>query len=137
MYKTVFANPILYIYIYIWSISIETIIHSYLVSQRFEPEYSVEAINGFLLYGSTTVTCRNTLLTILMMISVSFHKLKFLVTVNTIAFLFGVQLVTYYAKWKKPLENKFWHILSTYYTTLMNLKKIKNGIIGYIPQKTS
>ena len=33
-----------------------------------------------------------------------------------------VQLVTYCAKQKKPLECKFWHILPAYFTTLMNFK---------------
>ena len=41
--------------------SIEVITHA-LVSQRFEPEHSVQVKNSFLPYGSTRVTCRNTLL---------------------------------------------------------------------------
>ena len=36
--------------------------HACLVSQRFEPERSVQVKNSFLPYGSTRVTCRNTLL---------------------------------------------------------------------------
>ena len=36
--------------------------HAYLVSQRLASELSVQAKNVFLLYSSTRVTCRNTLL---------------------------------------------------------------------------
>ena len=57
------------------------------------------------------------------MISVSFHGLSF--TVNTIAFL-----CVFNAEWEKPLECKFWHILSAYFTTLTNSKNFKNGIMG-------
>ena len=35
---------------------------------------------------------------------------------------------TYYAKQKKPLECKFWHILSAYFITLTNSENLKNGI---------
>ena len=41
---------------------IEAIMHIYLVSQLLKSECSIQAINIFLLHGSTTVTCRNTLL---------------------------------------------------------------------------
>ena len=36
--------------------------HACLVSQRFKPERSVQIKNVFLAYGSTRITCRNTLL---------------------------------------------------------------------------
>ena len=42
-----------------------------------------------------------------------------------------VQLVTYYAKRKKPLECEFWHILPAYFTTLMNSKNFKNDMFGF------
>ena len=42
-----------------------------------------------------------------------------------------VQLVTYYAKWKKPLECELWHILPAYFTSLMNSKNFKNDIFGF------
>ena len=41
--------------------------------------------------------------------------------------LLCVQLVTYYVKWKKPLECKFWHILPI---TLVNSKNFKNDILS-------
>ena len=42
---------------------LQSIVNNYacLVSQRFEPELSVQVKNVFLSYGSTRVTCRNTL----------------------------------------------------------------------------
>ena len=99
-----------------------------LVSQCFKPVHSVQAKNVFLPYGSTRVTCRNTL-----MIGVSFHRLAF--TVNPIAFLCVFNLWRNMQKWKKPLECEFWYTLSAYFTILMNSKTFKNGIIGlYITQ---
>ena len=45
-----------------WSPPIHWNNHVCLVSQCFEPEHYVQAKNIFLLYSSTKVTCRNTLL---------------------------------------------------------------------------
>ena len=45
-----------------WSPPINWDNHLCLVRQHFEPERSVQAKKIFLPYGSTTVTCRNTLL---------------------------------------------------------------------------
>ena len=104
-----------------------------LVSQCFKPERSVQANNVFLPYGSTRVTCRNTLLNNSddrhFISQTCFHYQYHCVSLC-------IQPVTY-AKWKKPLKCKFWHILSAYYTTLTNSKNFKNDIILqiFIPPK--
>ena len=91
-------------------------------------EHSVQPKNALLLYISARVTCRNTLLNDSddrHFISQIFFHCQFCCV------SLCVQLVTYYAKWKKPLECKFWHILPAYFTTLMNSKNFKNDIFGF------
>ena len=75
--------------------------------------------NVFLLYSSTRVTRRNTLLNDpddqYFVSQTYFHCQCYYISLC-------VQLVIYYAKWKKLLECEFWHILPAYFTTLMNYK---------------
>ena len=93
--------------------------HAYLVSQRSVAEHSVQPINAFLLYIGTRVTRRNILLKDSddrrFVSQTCFHCQYYCVSLC-------VQLVTYYAKRKKPLECEFWHILPAYSTTFMNSK---------------
>ena len=102
--------------------------HTYLVSQHLASECSVQAKNACLSYGSTRVTCRNTLLNNSddwrFVSHTCFHYQYYCISLC-------VQLVMQYAKWKKPLECKFWNILSAYFTTLMNSKNFKNGIMRF------
>ena len=84
--------------------------------------------NAFLLYISARVKRRNTLLNDsddrCFVSQTCFHCQFYCVSLC-------VQLVTYYAKQKKPLECEFWHILPAYFTTLMNSKNFKNDIFGF------
>ena len=98
-----------------------------MVSQRSVAEHSVQPKNAFLLYISARVTCRNTLSNDSddrrFVSQTCFHCQFYCVSLC-------VQLVMYYAKWKKPLEFEFWYILPAYFTTLMNSKSFKNDIFG-------
>ena len=80
--------------------------------QHFKPERSVQAKNVFLSYGNTRVTFRNSLLN-------SCDEQRFISQTcfdcQFYCISFCVQLMTYYAKWKKPLECKFWHVFSLFY----------------------
>ena len=91
-------------------------------------EHSVQPKNALLLYNSARVTHRNTLLNDSddqhFISQICFHCQFYCVSLC-------VQLVTYYAKRKKPLECKFWHILPAYFTTLMNSKNFKNDIFSF------
>ena len=107
-----------------WSPPIHWNNHVCLISQRFKPEHSLQAKNLFLLYGSTRVTCRNNDFDDWHFVSQNCFRCQY----HCIPLC--VQRVTEYAKQKKPLECEFWHILSAYFTTLMNSESFKNGIMG-------
>ena len=107
-------------------------------SQCFVAEHSVQPKNVFILYISTRITHRNTLLND----SDDWHFVsQTCLHCQSYCFSLCVQLVTYNAKWKKPLECEFWHILPAYFTTLMNFKNFKNDIFGchtkYLSKKSA
>ena len=100
--------------------SIETITHTWSVSTSSQSALFKQ--EHFLPYGSTRVTCRNTLLNDSddwrFVSQTCFHCQYYCISLC-------VQLVTQYAKWKKPLECEFWHVLSAYFPTLTNSKILK------------
>ena len=65
----------------------------------------------------------------ILMIGILFHTLAF--TVNTIAFLCVFNLRSTTQNGRNLLKCEFWHMLSAYFTTLMNFKNFKNGIMGF------
>ena len=110
-----------------WGPSIDWNNRTYLISQRLASEHSVQAHNVFLPYGSTRVTCRNTLLNDFydrcFVLKTCFHCQYYCIYLC-------VQLKKKNANQKKLLECEFWHVLSACVTTLTNSNNFKNGIMG-------
>ena len=104
---------------------------SYLVSQCFKPEHSVQVKNAILLYGNTRITCRrNTLL------NDSYYRCfvsQTFFTVNTITFLCVFNFWYNTRNGRNHWNTTFWHILPAYFTTSTHSKKFKMVSWVFIP----